>query len=76
MIHLRGGLSRRSLLQGGVGLVALALPGIGRGARDNKPAHGKSVIVLLQEGGMSHLETWDPKPGRPRLQLTGSAGEP
>jgi hypothetical protein len=25
----------------------------------------KSVIVLLLEGGMSHFESWDPKPGAP-----------
>ena len=25
----------------------------------------KSVILLLQEGGMSHFESWDPKPNAP-----------
>lgn len=28
-------------------------------------SRAKSVIVLLQEGGMSHLESWDPKPEAP-----------
>jgi hypothetical protein len=36
-------------------------------ADDSAPqARAKSIIVLLLEGGMSHLESWDPKPNAPK----------
>jgi Protein of unknown function (DUF1501) len=63
--------SRRRLLQaGGIGALAMGLPGtvaasvngnrgLGRGAAE------KSVIFLLLCGGPSHLDTWDLKPAAP-----------
>lgn len=68
MFRFESGLSRRGFLQGSVGLSALMLPGVAAAAKTgsksaSRPA--KSVIVLLLEGGMSHLESWDPKPKAP-----------
>jgi len=75
--------TRRSFLRGGVGLGALMLPVAGARGADalNADVRGpnasrlarraKSVIVLLLEGGMSHLETWDPKPDAP-AEIRGS----
>lgn len=37
-------------------LLAESLPGRG---------HAEHVILFWNDGGMSHLDTWDPKPGRP-----------
>src|SRR5262245_34074681 len=67
-------LSRRDLLRVGCGLVGLSLPQFlglrGRAIAGPAPANGfgkaKSCIVLFCWGGMSHLETWDPKPDAPR----------
>ncbi|MCH8829433.1 MAG: DUF1501 domain-containing protein [Planctomycetes bacterium] len=72
MLNWESGFSRRGFLQGGVGLAALMLAKGSRLAADGSfagtvsDAPAKSVIVLLLEGGMSHLETWDPKPNAPR----------
>ena len=27
-----------------------------------RPAQAKNVLVILEQGGMSHMDTWDPKP--------------
>lgn len=72
MLELQAGLSRRTFLGGGIGLGALMLPGLGRTkACASEPARSlkrraKSVIFLLLEGGMSHLDTWDLKPDAPK----------
>jgi len=61
-------LSRRALLRiGAVGLTGLSLPSILRAEMAGKPrtATAKSVIMLFQFGGPSHLDTFDPKPGAP-----------
>jgi Protein of unknown function (DUF1501) len=47
----------------GVGLV----PGIARqldAAVDGKKPQAKNIIYLMMQGAMSHLDTFDPKPGR------------
>jgi hypothetical protein len=47
----------------GVGLV----PAISRqleAAADGKKPHAKNIIYLMMQGAMSHLDTFDPKPGR------------
>jgi hypothetical protein len=47
----------------GVGLV----PSISRqleAAVDGKKPHAKNIIYLMMQGAMSHLDTFDPKPGR------------
>src|SRR5437667_9873817 len=58
--------TRRQFLRSGVALGAFLLPTTGRTetvAPVRRRARG--VIVLLLEGGMSHLESWDPKPAAP-----------
>lgn len=78
MFRLATTVSRRSLLQRSVSLCAVGMPLVsnltqwasaaGRGTNARRAA---SVIVLLQEGGMSHLESWDPKPAAP-AEVRGS----
>ena len=61
-------LTRRALLRvGAVGLTGLSLPNILRAENTGKPrkATAKSVIMLFQFGGPSHLDTFDPKPDAP-----------
>ena len=61
-------LSRRALLRiGAVGLTGLSLPNILRAEKAARPrkATAKSVIMLFQFGGPSHLDTFDPKPAAP-----------
>ncbi len=62
-----GSLSRRRLLQfGSAGLLGLSLPEIlaiqATAASANHPVRAKNVLVLLEQGGLSHIDTWDPKP--------------
>lgn len=61
--------SRRELL--GIGLGAFALPAVGRCDPARRPARG--LILVLLEGGMSQLETWDPKPTAP-AEIRGEFG--
>jgi len=60
---------RRTLLKiGGLGLAGLGVSDLLR-AESGTPPHratAKSVILLFQFGGPSHLETFDPKPNAPR----------
>ena len=28
----------------------------------DRPGRAKNVLVILEQGGMSHTDTWDPKP--------------
>ena len=34
----------------------------------------KNVLVVLEQGGMSHIDTWDPKPQAAAVASYGSAG--
>jgi len=68
MLQLEIPNSRRQFL-GSAGLSALMLPGLtsvslGKGSQSNN-RRAKSVIFLLLEGGMSHLDTWDIKANTP-----------
>jgi hypothetical protein len=61
--------SRRAILQSGLGFGALALNGImaaeQHGLPDGKPhftPKAKRVIWLFMRGGVSHMESFDPKP--------------
>jgi len=71
MLNFYSGLSRRGFLQGAIGIGALILPRsnsnplASAGQSKTLRRRAKSVIVLLLEGGMSHLESWDPKPQAP-----------
>jgi hypothetical protein len=64
----RPGLTRRQLLQvGGIGVLGLGLPqlleaGTGGSARKRSD---KSCIFIVQYGGCSHIDSFDPKPGAP-----------
>src|SRR5438270_9398486 len=59
-------IGRRQMLQAGaLSVGAFALPGAlaARAAVNGPPA--KQAIVILLQGGCSHLETWDLKPEAP-----------
>src|SRR5262245_56256071 len=63
-------MSRRELLQAGVGALTMTLPGtVAAGVDVNRGLRGaaaeKSCIFVLLCGGPSHLDTWDLKPGAP-----------
>lgn len=63
-------LTRRSLLKAGLGALGLSLPdllGLRALARGNGSSGGKakSCIVIFSWGGMSQLESFDPKPDSP-----------
>lgn len=63
--------SRRNFLKASMaGIGGLSLPGLlqhqAQAAADGRKSRsGKSVILLWMAGGPSHIDTWDPKPGRP-----------
>lgn len=60
--------SRRNLLKAGLaGVAGLSLPGLLRAQAESAVSakRGKSLILLWMTGGPSHIDTWDPKPGRP-----------
>src|SRR5947209_4675336 len=61
-IAWRGLLSRRDLLRvGSLGIASTFLPGTT--AATKKPqGHAKSVIVLWMAGGVTHIDSFDPKP--------------
>jgi hypothetical protein len=61
--------SRRTLLKvGGLGLAGLSLPSLLQAEERprKRKATARSVILLFQFGGASHLDTFDPKPSAPR----------
>lgn len=63
-------LSRRRLLQvGAVGALGLSLPQLMQAENAGlKGAGEKSCIFIYQYGGLSQLDSWDPKPGAPQEQ--------
>ena len=74
--------SRRWFLQAGLGgMAGLSLPGLlrqravadERGGSDESPAQRKSVILFWLSGGLSHLDSWDPKPDAPQ-EIRGPFG--
>ena len=52
------------------------LPGLGalRAAGTPPRARAKSVIFLYLRGGLSHIDTFDPKPGRSEMGGVGAIG--
>src|SRR3954452_2011765 len=71
--------SRRNFLKAGLaGMAGLTVPHLlarrAHALETGQPAPtGKSVILLWMTGGPSHIDTWDPKPGRP-LENRGPFG--
>src|SRR5262249_15128573 len=67
MLHPQ--IDRRQALRYGLGVLGLSLPTyLGLRAAPALPGGGgraRAVIVLYCWGGMSHLDTWDLKPGAP-----------
>ncbi len=64
---LAGSFSRRRALQvGSAGVLGLSLPQWlamqAQGAVSNVKPAAKNVLVILEQGGLSHIDTWDPKP--------------
>lgn len=69
-------LSRRDLLcAGGVAVGATALPALGAGApaAPKSDAKAKSVVYLWLAGGVTHHESFDPKPDAPE-EIRGTLG--
>jgi uncharacterized protein (DUF1501 family) len=61
-----GQFSRRQFAGAGIGLGAFLLPqSTHRAQASPVDSPCKAVVVLLLEGGMSHFESWDPKPEAP-----------
>src|SRR5262249_3266471 len=70
----RGGVSRREFVRvGGLGALGLALTAAPRAEAARRPgppaggagARAKSVILVFLGGGLSHLDSFDPKPEAP-----------
>ncbi len=64
----RGHLSRRQVLQAGaLPLLGLSLPQLlaAKEGGGTKPVREKSCIFIFQYGGLSQLDSWDPKPNGP-----------
>jgi len=55
---------RRFLLSGMAGALGLSLPQMlaAKALAAGRPARAKNVLVILEQGGLSHVDTWDPKP--------------
>jgi hypothetical protein len=67
-----GGISRREVLRvGAAGALGLSLPSTLRAAEAGAPANDLSVLVLFLRGGVSHIDTWDMKPGSSRADTRG-----
>lgn len=61
-------IARRNFIGIGLGGLVSALLGMEANAVQNpgkKSAHAKRVLVIFEQGGVSHIDTWDPKPDAP-----------
>ena len=60
---------RRALQIGTTGVAGASLPQWlsmqASASSEKRPAAAKNVLVILEQGGLSHLDTWDPKPEAP-----------
>ena len=56
-------LQRRSFL--GLGLAGGLSLWQGAASAATRPARAKNVLIIYEQGGLSHLDTWDPKPEVP-----------
>ena len=57
---------RRALQLGAAGVLGMSLPEClamaAPASNSARPAAAKNVLVILEQGGLSHIDTWDPKP--------------
>ena len=55
---------RRFVLCGMAGALGLSLPQLlaAQALAGGRRARARNVLVILEQGGLSHLDTWDPKP--------------
>ena len=59
-------LSRRTMMGAtGASLLGLSVRDLLAFAGKDHAAKAEHVILFWNGGGMSHIDTWDPKPGRP-----------
>ena len=59
-------LTRRSLMAAGSAtLLGMSVNNLLAAAGKDHPAKAEHVILFWNGGGMTHIDTWDPKPGRP-----------
>jgi len=55
--------SRRSFLKlGAAGVLGLSLPELLAAQATSQKGKAKNVLVVYEQGGLSHIDTWDPKP--------------
>src|ERR1043165_8354663 len=55
--------TRRDLLRlSAAGVLGLSLPQCLSLAATARQPRARSVLVVLEQGGLSHMDTWDPKP--------------
>jgi Protein of unknown function (DUF1501) len=55
--------TRRELLRGGMaGVLGLSLPELLAAETSTSSGRAKNVLVILEQGGLSQVDTWDPKP--------------
>jgi uncharacterized protein (DUF1501 family) len=68
-------LTRRQLLRSSLAMGAFVLPAALGGTAQAAPPRrrARGVILVMLEGGMSHLDTWDPKPNAP-AEIRGQFG--
>src|SRR5438477_5110580 len=66
--------NRRGLLRiGSLGIAATALPGLDALAAPLPEGKAKSVILLWMAGGVTHIDSFDPKPDTPE-EIRGTLG--
>lgn len=70
LLPLAQSFSRRRALQvGSAGVLGLSLPQLlalqASGATGASKPAARNVLVILEQGGLSHMDTWDPKPHAP-----------
>jgi hypothetical protein len=66
--------SRRDLLRvASVGVAGALLPNLCRASQHAPAGKAKSVIVLWMAGGVTHIDSFDPKPDAPR-EIRGTLG--
>lgn len=71
--HSHAPVRRRSFLGLGLGGVLSAVAGVPAGAETASAERklsgaAKRVLVIFEQGGVSHIDTWDPKPDAPAEQ--------